>query len=289
MEPDFAYAYLGRGDMYEKLGKHDLAKKDYNKVIEIDTIPDDNSCAHYAFLALGEIDKAKSFMSKVIEQNSEDGGNYYDATCLYCRMGEKEQALTYLKQSLEKGYRRFAHLLTDDDLELIRELPEFKNLIEQYKKIHEKEVEIEEEDTAVYIDMVSEIPFTKDGGVFKVKCKINGLPLHFIFDTGASDVSLSNVEAAFMMKNDFLKSSDVVGKQNYVTANGDVSEGTVINLKDVEFGGLDLTNVKASVVKNQIAPLLLGQSVLSRLGQIEIDNANQVLRIHYKKRINNQK
>ena len=89
-----------------------------------------------------------------------------------------------------------------------------------------------------------------------------------------------------MMKNDFLKSSDVVGKQNYVTANGDVSEGTVINLKDVEFGGLELTNVKASVVKNQVAPLLLGQSVLSRLGRIEIDNANQVLRIHYKKKIN---
>jgi predicted aspartyl protease len=50
-----------------------------------------------------------------------------------------------------------------------------------------------------------------------------------------------------------------------LTASGDVMEGTVINLKNVEFGGLNLTNVKASVVKNQVAPLLLGQTVLSRL------------------------
>ena len=43
--------------------------------------------------------------------------------------------------------------------------------------------------------------------------------------------------------------------------------------------GLDLNNVRASVVKNQKAPLLLGQSVLGRLGKIEIDNAERVLRI----------
>lgn len=42
LKPDYAYAYLGRGDMYEKLGKHELAKKDYYKVIELDTIPEDD-------------------------------------------------------------------------------------------------------------------------------------------------------------------------------------------------------------------------------------------------------
>ena len=34
--------------------------------------------------------------------------------------------------------------------------------------------------------------------VCKVKCKINDLPLHFVFDTDASDVTLSIVEATFM-------------------------------------------------------------------------------------------
>ena len=54
-----------------------------------------------------------------------------------------------------------------------------------------------------------------------------------------------------------------------------MSEGTIINLREVDFGGLKLKDVKASVVKNQRAPLLLGQTVLGRLGKIEIDNKNK--------------
>jgi tetratricopeptide (TPR) repeat protein len=68
LKPDYAYAYLGRGDMYEKLGKHELAEKDYYKVIELDTVPEDNSCAQYAFFALGELDKAKSYMNRLLKR-----------------------------------------------------------------------------------------------------------------------------------------------------------------------------------------------------------------------------
>lgn len=42
---------------------------------------------------------------------------------------------------------------------------------------------------------------------------------------------------------------------------------------------IELTNVRASVVANQNAPLLLGQSVLQRLGKIEIDNEKRVIKI----------
>ena len=86
-----------------------------------------------------------------------------------------------------------------------------------------------------------------------------------------------------MMKNGYLSSKDVVGNQRYMDANGEVSVGTVINLKDVNFGGLNLTNVRASVVRNQKAPLLLGQSVLSRLGKIERDNSKNILKITHSK------
>ena len=79
------------------------------------------------------------------------------------------------------------------------------------------------------------------------------------------------------MKNGYLKRSDVVGSGNFFDANGDISEGTVINLREIDFGGLRLGNVRASVVRNQKAPLLLGQSVLGRLGKIEIDNQNKKL------------
>ena len=39
-------------------------------------------------------------------------------------------------------------------------------------------------------EIISEIPFVKENGVCKVLCKINGLPLHFVFDTGAADVAI---------------------------------------------------------------------------------------------------
>jgi clan AA aspartic protease (TIGR02281 family) len=117
-----------------------------------------------------------------------------------------------------------------------------------------------------------------------VKCQINGLPLQFFFDTGASSVSISSLEATFMLKNGYLTQNDVVGTQNYMNANGEVESGTVVNLKSVEFGGFTLHNIQASVADNQAAPLLLGQTVLQRLGKIEIDNLKNVIRITYKEK-----
>ena len=87
----------------------------------------------------------------------------------------------------------------------------------------------------------------------------------------------------FMMKNDYLDKKDVVGSQYFQDANGNVSEGTVINIRQVDFGGMKLENVRASVVRNQKAPLLFGQSVLARLGKIEIDNSKHLLKITHTK------
>jgi len=80
-----------------------------------------------------------------------------------------------------------------------------------------------------------------------------------------------------------LNANDVVGSLRYMDANGDMSVGTIINLKNVNFGGLDLNNVRASVVRNQKAPLLLGQNVLGRLGRIEIDNSKNILIVTHNK------
>ncbi|MCL1625847.1 tetratricopeptide repeat protein [Bacteroides caecicola] len=285
LQPDYAYAYLGRGDMYALKGDKKSAEADYKKVIELDTIPGNSSCTQYAYLELGQKEKAVEFMNNVIEKDPDDAGNYYDAACLHSRMGELDKSIEFLQTALEKGFRRFSHLEMDDDLDAIRELPKYKELIRHYKSIFETEIEDKMQATSVYEEQTVEIPFSKEDGVCKVKCTINNLPLYFVFDTGASDVSLSSVEATFMMKNGYLKSSDVIGKQNYMMANGEISAGTVINLRNVNFGGLDLDNIRSSVVHNQTAPLLLGQSILGRLGSIEIDNAKRVLRITYKKKV----
>ena len=287
LDPEDSYAYVSRGDVYLKQGKKDLAEADFKKVIEIENKPEKYECIHYAYQGLGQYEKAIEAMDSIIARDEDRAGNYYDASCLYARMGNKTKSLEYLEKAFELGCRRFAHIDCDDDMDLIRDTDEFKALIEKYKRQEKKKDNVDTSKNSGGLEsksaIVAEVPFTKEGGVCKVKCNINGLPLHFVFDTGASDVTLSMVEATFMMKNGYLNEKDVVGSQRYMDANGDISVGTLINLKEVSFGEQTLSNVRASVVRNQKAPLLLGQSVLGRLGKIEIDNSKQVLRISHNK------
>ncbi len=281
LEPRYSYAYINRGVLYKLMGEEGLAKKDFEEVIANDTLREESHTI-YALFHLGRVQEAKDVIHKLL-QKDENASNCYEAACLYSIAGETETSLAYLRKALEKGNREFNHIKRDRDLKNLRATSGFADLIEEFEEKWQKDISSEQtEPTIDGEEKTVEIPFTKDGGVCKVKCQINGLPLHFIFDTGASDVSISSVEATFMLKNDYLKPSDITGKQNYMNANGDITEGTVINLRKVNFGGLELTNIKASVVKNQSAPLLLGQSVLSRLGRIEIDNAGKVLKITYK-------
>ena len=284
LNPDDAYSYMCRGNVYQLKGEIEKGKRDFEETIRLDSIPEQADCSFFAYYYLGEKDKALSVMDALLEKDEK--GNCYDAACLYSIMGEKDKAISYLTKALENGYRRFAHMERDRDLDNIRNMQAYKDLVNKYKRM-QQELENEEKlvDNEQYEEKKEEIPFAKEGGVCKVKCTINNLPLHFIFDTGASDVSISSVEATFMIKNGYLLPNDIIGRQNYLNANGEISEGTVINLRDVKFGDLHLNNVKASVVKNQSAPLLLGQTVLSRLGKIEIDNNKSVLKITYKKKI----
>lgn len=277
LNPDYSYSYLGRGDMYLRKGQKELAMNDFRKIIEIDTIPSVNTApVAYALLALGEKEKASNYMERLIDSYPESSGVYYEATCLNARMGDVNKALDNLEMALKKGYLHFAHFANDDDLDILRSTKRYQDLLQRYKSTDngsESSLELE------LLPIVVEIPFIKANGVTEVQCIINGLPLHFVFDTGASDVTMSMVEATFMLKNKYLSPLDIIGKQNYLTADGNVSEGTVINLKSVKIGDLELTNVRASVVKSQNAPLLLGQSVLGRLGKIEIDNEKRVIRV----------
>lgn len=115
------------------------------------------------------------------------------------------------------------------------------------------------------------IKMTKQNGVYYIPCKINGSQMEFIFDTGASDITMSLTEALFLYKQGTLTDEDFIGTQQYQIANGELEEGTVVKLKTVELGNRTLYNVQASIVHNLQAPLLLGQSALNKFGKISID------------------
>lgn len=285
LNPDYCYNYLTRGQIYRNQGKVDLAKADFEKVLSLDTTYSANGAqaAEYALLYLGRKEEASVWLDSLLA-NDESSGIRYDAACLYSLMGNLDRAFEYLEEALKMGYAKFVHIERDDDLDNLRKHPGYAELIEKYKKTHQenlkKNAPDKEDDLSA---QEAEIPFSREGGVCKVNCTINGLPLYFIFDTGASEVTLSMIEANFMLKNDYLSRKDLSGKEYYQIADGSISEGMKVILKEVNFGGVTLKNVKASIVKSQKAPLLLGQSVLQRLGKIEIDNENKMILINKKK------
>lgn len=123
----------------------------------------------------------------------------------------------------------------------------------------------------------AKVHMTKEGGVYLVPITVNGLSLRFIFDTGASSISLSSAEALVMLRQGKISKEDIVGQQQFQDATGGISVGTIIRLHTVEIGGLVLENVEATVVDNIQAPLLLGQTALSKFGKVTINYNNNTI------------
>ena len=123
-----------------------------------------------------------------------------------------------------------------------------------------------------YIEMRKE-----PSGIYTIPCEVNGLKLRFILDTGASAVGISLTEASFMLKNGYLDESDIIGSTNVRTADGNIAENYTINLKSIKIGSVCLNNVEAVVSNGLDAPLLLGQSVLDKLGHWSIDNSTLII------------
>ena len=115
------------------------------------------------------------------------------------------------------------------------------------------------------------IKMLKEGGVYTLPCTVNGLQLQFILDTGASDVSISLSEAAFMLKNGYLDADDLIGSTSAQIANGTYVSNTTLILKEIIIGGVILKNIRASINETANAPLLLGQSALQKLGPYQIN------------------
>ena len=127
----------------------------------------------------------------------------------------------------------------------------------------------------VFSQMVIEM--VKDGGVYKVPCVVNGLRLKFIFDTGASQVCISESQAVMMLENDYLSWDDIKGTSQSQVADGRIVDNTKIILKEMIIGDKKLTDVEAVVVHSQNAPLLLGQTAIEKLGKISLQGDKLII------------
>ncbi len=126
-------AYLWRGRLELIQGDTAKAKVDFEQVLAMDTTIDGSSVRQYALHFLGQDTEALAWMDSILMAEPTQG-NYYDAACLYALMGRTEQALNAFDKALSLGYRDFQHIAADTDLDAIRELPRFTEILNKYRK-----------------------------------------------------------------------------------------------------------------------------------------------------------
>lgn len=117
-------------------------------------------------------------------------------------------------------------------------------------------------------------------GIYEIPVTLNGvLQISFIFDSGASDVSIAPDVALTLMRTGTIKESDFIGDQEYQFADGSTAISKVFILHEIKIGNKILKNINASISNSIEAPMLLGQSVLQKFAKFTVDNTNHTLNI----------
>ena len=125
----------------------------------------------------------------------------------------------------------------------------------------------------------TEVALVRDSGILTVPALVNGMiPLHFVLDSGASDVSIPADVVLTLMRTGTLTDSDFIGTTKYRMADGSVVPSTTFRLRSIKVGDRVEENVVASMTGVE-GGLLLGQSFLGRFQRWSIDNARQALEL----------
>jgi clan AA aspartic protease (TIGR02281 family) len=117
----------------------------------------------------------------------------------------------------------------------------------------------------------------KEGGVYNVPCKVNGVEMRFIFDSGAAKVCISEAMADYLYHNGYITLDDIKGIGQSQVADGRIVENVRINLRDIEIAGMHLHNVEGVVILGLKGSLLLGQSAIQALGRVTIDGNRLII------------
>lgn len=115
------------------------------------------------------------------------------------------------------------------------------------------------------------VPRARDGHYY-LNININGEPVDFVVDTGATDIVLTREDAARIG----LNPDDLTFLGQAMTANGMV-QTAMVRLAEMELGPFTDVAVRASVNGGEMSRSLLGMSYLERFERIEIADNQLVL------------
>jgi aspartyl protease family protein len=110
-------------------------------------------------------------------------------------------------------------------------------------------------------------------GLFYVQANVNGKPIRFLVDTGASYMVLTDADAR--------AAGIVLGKDQFngqVSTVGGNAAMAWTRLDRVELAGHDVRDLRAVVVRNGLGVSLLGQNMLAKLDSVTLTSGQLHLR-----------
>ena len=110
-------------------------------------------------------------------------------------------------------------------------------------------------------------------GHFVIEAVVDGVPLTFLLDTGASEIILTLADARRLG----YPPQRLEFSQRFRTANGEVRAAPV-RLRELRVGQFSLYDLEASVNEAPLAISLLGMSFLDRLNGYEVKDGRLILR-----------
>lgn len=116
-----------------------------------------------------------------------------------------------------------------------------------------------------------EIPRGMDGH-YTLTLELNGVPVNFVVDTGATDIVLSLKDAEKIG----ITRDSLAFTGQALTANGPVRTARV-KIPEIGIGTIRDTNVAASVTEGEMRDSLLGMAYLQRFSRIEIASGKMIL------------
>ena len=117
------------------------------------------------------------------------------------------------------------------------------------------------------------IPLKNKNGAKYIESNVDGVPIEFIFDTGASSTMLS-LEAFERIKN---KSGqyELLRVETYQVADGSTVSANTYLADSICIGSLCFEKIEFSVIQSENSPCLLGQNIFEKLYSYEIQS-NQI-------------
>ncbi|HEY1056845.1 MAG TPA: DUF2610 domain-containing protein, partial [Emticicia sp.] len=134
--PKNSKAYFYRGAISFAQNEYQKSAVDFEKALAIE--PDDkdyNLILGGCYIELKNYKKAKEYYERAYELgNNKNNILCYNLACIYSVDKRSVKALRFFEEALENGYRNFDHIKKDTDLDYIRDISRFRELVEKYSK-----------------------------------------------------------------------------------------------------------------------------------------------------------